>query len=249
MFRIVIVGWKAEQYVERCLNSVIHQSVQDWTACVVLDPSDDRTVEIAQAVAAKDPRFKIVANDKQMFSIPNIIRSITEQRPENNDVIVIIDADDWLTNNESLNTVKMCYDNNPDLMVTHGSWVSYPEPNIVTNNRSHTEEDWVKGVRKVEWRASHLKTFKYRVWVLVDHSYLKDKTGEYIKVTGDLALMYPILELSGKNRVQYIPEQIYTYNQETPFNDHKLRLREQMDMTDYIAGMAPYECVRDFNSI
>jgi len=49
--------------------------VQDWTACVVIDPSDDRTIEIAQAVAAKDSRITMIANEKQLYAIPNIIRS------------------------------------------------------------------------------------------------------------------------------------------------------------------------------
>jgi len=241
MFRIVVVGWKAEPYVERCLNSIIHQSVQDWTACVVLDPSDDRTVEIAQAVAAKDSRIAVVANEKQLYAIPNIIRSIDEQRPADDDVIVTLDVDDWFSGPDTLEIVKRYYDSNPDLLMTHGSWVSYPHPDAPTNNRPYNHEDWVKGVRKVDWRASHLRTFKYKVWKHVNFNDLKDNAGVYYKSAWDLAVMMPMLELSGPNRVAYVSEKIYTYNQETPYNDSKMRLQEQMRYADEIASKSPYQ--------
>lgn len=249
MFRFAIVGWKAEQYISRCLLSVTKQDIPDWTACVVLDPAEDATVKLAQEFAKRDSRVKVIANDKQMYSIPNIIRAIAEQQPEDEDIIAILDADDWLTNNESLDIVKICYDSNPETLVTHGSWVSYPAPEVVTNNGAYTDEDWIKGIRKVDWRASHFRTFKYKIWRHVDHKYLKTSDGEYIRVAGDLAIMYPLLEMCGKHRVRYIPEKIYTYNQETPCSDSKIRLKEQMDMADYIAGMSPCVYLENFNTV
>ena len=240
MFRIVIVGWRAEQYVERCLNSVLHQSVSDWTACVVLDPSDDRTVEIAQAVAAKDSRITVIANETQMYAVPNIIRSIDEQHPSDNDVIATIDCDDWASGPDTLEVVKRYYDSNPDLLMTHGSWMPYPRPTDPTNNGPYSAEDWAKGLRRVDWRATHLRTFKYKVWKHVNHDDFRGPDGEYAKVAWDLFLMWPMLEMSGMCRVQYIPDRIYTYNQETPFNDNKLRLQEQMFLADYIAAKPPY---------
>jgi hypothetical protein len=207
---------------------------------VVLDPSEDRTVELANKFCALDSRIKVIANSTHMYSIPNIIRSITEQDPEDDDIIAILDGDDWLAMNISLELVKDYYDANPELLVTHGSWVSYPDPNVINNSCPYTEEDWNKGIRKVDWRASHLRTFKYKVWKNVKHDDLKGPDGEFIRVAGDLAVMYPMLEMSGRDRVQFIPEKIYVYNQETQYNDHKLRVQEQMNMADYIASKPPY---------
>jgi len=245
MFRIVIVGWKAERYVERCLNSVIHQMVQDWTACVVLDPAEDRTAEIAKSFELKDPRFKVILNSTRMYSIRNIIRSIIEQHPSDEDIIAILDADDWFSDTDTLKIVKKYYDANPNLLVTHGSWVSYPDPSVFTNNCSYTAEDWAKGIRKVNWRASHLRTFKFKIWKHVKHEDFKGSDGEYVKAAGDLALMYPMLEIAGQHRIQYIHELIYTYNQETPDNDHKVHLQEQMSTADYIAAKKPYDYIEN----
>lgn len=245
MFRIVIVGWKVEQYIERCLNSVLTQSVSEWTACIVLDPAEDRTVEIAESFSLKDPRFKVVSNNKRMYAIPNIIHSIIEQHPSDNDIIATLDADDWLSGPNTLEIVKRYYDRNPELLVTHGSWISYPNPNIPTNNHPYTAEDWIKGVRQVPWRATHLRTFKYRVWKHVKDEDLRGADGKYYDIAWDLAIMLPMLEIAGKDRVQYVAEHIYTYNQETPYNDYKLRLKDQESTADSINKKEPYAYIEN----
>lgn len=240
MYRIVIIGWRVETYIERCISSVIAQDIKDWTACVVIDPSDDRTVEIAESFAARDSRIKVISNPTQMFATANIVRSINEQSPSDNDIIVTLDADDWFAGPDTLSIVDGYYRKDPNLLVTHGSWVSFPNPSANTNNAPYSTADWDKGIRTVDWRASHLRTFKYKVWKHVKDEDLKGPDGLYARVAWDLAIMFPILEMSGRYRVQYVPERIYVYNQESPFNDGKMRLREQMQFADYFAAKVPY---------
>jgi glycosyltransferase involved in cell wall biosynthesis len=240
MFRIVIPGWCVEKYIEKCLTSVINQKCKDWTACVVLDPSRDKTLEIAISIAAKDSRIRVVSNESQMFATANIVRSIREQHPQDEDIIVTLDADDWFTIPETLSIVEEYYKRDPQTLVTHGSWVSYPDSYANTNNAPYSPSDWARGIRHVDWRASHLRTFKYKVWKYIKDKDLRGPDGLYARVAWDLAIMFPMLELSGINRVKFVNELIYTYNQETPYNDGKMRLEEQMRMADYFAAKKPY---------
>lgn len=241
MFRIVIVGWRVGRYIERCIRSVIDQECKDWTACIVLDPSDDDSYEVACRVSNGDDRIKLCYNSHQAFATANIINSIKGQPCQDDDVIVTLDADDWFASTSTLSIVKRYYDAQPELLVTHGSWVSYPNPAANTNNFPYSTEDWQKGVRKVNWRASHLRTFKYKVWKHVKEDDLKGPDGIFARVAWDLAIMFPMLELSGYNRVKFIPELLYVYNQETPYNDGKMRLKEQMLFADYFAAKKPYD--------
>jgi glycosyltransferase involved in cell wall biosynthesis len=239
MFRVVIVGGPAEKYIDRCLQSVLEQDCPDWTACVVLDPAGDQTIYKAIKYTA-DSRITVVANNTRMYALPNIIRSIVEQSPSPEDVILTLDADDWCSGPGSLSVVKRYYDRNPEILMTHGSWLPYPLMPVATNNYPYSLEDWVKGVRKVDWRASHLRTFKYKVWKCVKDEDLRDVNKKYFETAWDLAMMMPMLEMCGPNRVKYISERVYTYNQETPFNDGKIRLKEQMDTSKYIANKPAY---------
>jgi len=239
MFRIVIVGGPVEKYIDRCLESVLSQDCPNWTACVVLDPVGDNTFEKTLNYVS-DNRMNVIPNNKKMFALPNIIRSIEEQNPSPEDVILTLDADDWFSGPNSLSIVKRYYDRNPILLMTHGSWLPYPHLPVDTNNYPYSLEDWVKGIRKVDWRASHLRTFKYKVWKYVKDEDLRNFDKKYFETAWDLAIMMPMLEMCGPNRVQYISERIYTYNQETPFNDGKIRLKEQMATSRYIANKLIY---------
>ncbi len=241
MFRIVIVGWRVEKYIERCLNSAISQAEKDWTACVVLDPCKDQSLKLAKCIAKTDSRIRVIGNKKKQYATANIMRSISEQIPADDDVIVTLDGDDWFVGNDTLSIVKRYYTQNPNLLVTHGSWISYPDPSMETNNIPYSKEDWEIGVRKVGWRASHLRTFKYKVWKYVDHKDLIGPDGLYARVAWDLAIMFPMLEMAGQDRVKYVFERIYTYNQESPYNDHKMRLKEQKLFADYFVNKTPYQ--------
>lgn len=239
MFKIVIVGGPAEKYIVRCLKSVLSQKVQDFQACVVLDPVGDKTYDNAKSFESE--KIKIIQNTNRLYALPNIIRSINELNCSDDDIICTVDADDWLKDENSLLKVKQRYDNNPDLLVTYGSWQSYPDPNAITNNRPHTEEDFKKGIRRVAFRATHLRTFKYKVWKHIKEKDLKDDHGKFFETAWDLSFMWPLLEQAGYNRSAYIPDILYVYNQEHPFNDSKMRLREQMFYTDFIAARPPYQ--------
>lgn len=239
MFRIAIIGWKAEEYIERCISSVISQDFKDWTACVIIDPSEDRTAEMAERLTKQDSRIKFIANKVRMFALPNFVQSIREQQPQDEDILVTLDADDWFAGPDTLSIVDSYYKRNPEILVTHGSWISYPNPSVPNINIPYTSAEWERGIRK-GFHASHLRTFKYKVWKHVKDEDLRDSNGLYIQVAGDVAIMSPVLEMAGRDRVQFIPELIYVYNQETPYNCHKLKAEKQTQSAEYTINRTPY---------
>lgn len=238
-FRIVVVGWNVEKYIIKCINSIIEQDFKNWTLCAVLDPSNDNTFEVVKIFS--DDRIKIIYNENQQYALLNIIKSIKEQNPEDEDIIVTVDGDDWLYSAQTLSIVDRYYNNNPELIVTHGSWVPYPNSHAITNNSPYTLSDFKNNIRKVAWRASHLRTFKYKAWKRIKDNDFRDHEGKYYRSAWDLAIMWPILEMATFNRTKFISEPLYVYNQENPYGDTFMRLQEQMRYTDYIARMKPYD--------
>jgi len=170
MFRIVIVGGPAEGYIKECLQSLQAQTVTDWTACVVLDPVGDKTIEQAESFCGADPRIKVISNAERKFALWNTCVSIESMPCEPEDILVSIDADDWLAGSNSLEVVKAAYDSDPKLLLTYGSWLPFPNPKANTNTKApYTEADFKVNIRKMSWRASHLKTFKHKLWAKVNH--------------------------------------------------------------------------------
>lgn len=244
MLQIVVVGGPAEGYVKTCLQSLVEQTVTDWRACVVLDPVGDRTVE--DACSIKDSRINVIENAERQFALKNTCDAVDLLDPAPDDIIVSVDADDWLARRDSLEVVKSAYNADPKILLTYGSWMSYPNAGANTNTKEgYTQADFDKGIRKVYWRGSHLKTFKHKLWSRVDREHFKDPRGGYFRVAWDLAFMWPMLEMAGYSRTKWIKDRIYVYNQETPNNDAKLYLRQQMFFTNYMAAMPPYKLVEE----
>ncbi|MCM1177559.1 MAG: glycosyltransferase [Clostridium sp.] len=57
---IIIPIYNVEQYLERCLKSIIDQTFTDWKAILVNDGSTDSSLAIAEKFASRDRRFIII---------------------------------------------------------------------------------------------------------------------------------------------------------------------------------------------
>lgn len=246
MFKILVVGAFAEKYIKRCLNSITIQECGDWKAQVVLDPiAGDNSYDIA--CEFKSEKLGVFKNETRSYALANLLKAVSMLNCSDEDILLFVDADDWLMHRKVLDILKTYYDTNPDLLVTYGSWISYPNPLTITNCYAYSRSDFEKGIRKVNWRASHLRTMKYKVWKNIKDNDLRGPDGEYYRVTWDLAFMWPSIEMAGFERIKFIPELLYCYNEETPHNDKKEHLKEQMAMTDYIAARSPYDYRESFS--
>jgi len=238
MLKILIVGGPVEYYIERCLKSLVLQFHTDWEAQVVLDPFKDRSVE--KALNWQSDKLRVHVNRERQTALPNLIKAAEMLHPSDEDILVTLDADDWLYDVNTLAIVAQYYQKNPELLLTHGSWVGFPNVKVQTNNAPYTKEEFSGNIRKIWWRASHLRTFKYKLWKHVKDEDLRDERGCYYESAWDLAMMWPMLEMAGYDRIKFIPEKLYVYNMENPCNDAKMRVRQQMFYTEYIARKAPY---------
>jgi hypothetical protein len=69
--------------------------------------------------------------------------------------------------------------------------------------------------RSAPWWASHLKTFKLALWNQLDASELQLSNGEWLRHAVDLAVMFPLMEMSGSHQC-FIPDVVYLYNSSRP---------------------------------
>lgn len=241
-FKIMVVGGYAEPYIEKCLKSIESQNYTNWKAQVILDPIDN---SFQKAVKFQSNKISVLLNGERRYNIANFLNAVTLLKPDDNDVLIMIDGDDWLADSSVLELLNSYYEKQPDLLLTHGSWKPYPDPNKPTNNGSYSEADFEVGIRRAPWRASHLRTCRYKLWKHLKDESLRD-TDYYYKVTGDLAIMFPLLEMAGFKRIKFIPEILYIYNQETPFNDEKVIHSEQREKDKKIRSLTPYSYREEF---
>ena len=224
LFNIVVPVFNSEMYLEKCLNSIVKQTHQRFQVQVVDDCSSDSSYEIANSICEKNKNFKLFRNPRRIGALNNIFNLLYTKIEEPSKTIdVIIDGDDYLYSSDVLNIIEEKYIKT-NCLITYGSHIS---------SKGVLGKKYPKIIRKLNlfrkyfWYASHLKTFRHDLWLAINPQDFLNKNGEYFPVASDLAIMFPMLEMAG-NRQEFITEILYSYNDNNPISDHKIRRKEQI---------------------
>lgn len=92
MISVIIPVYNAEKYIERCLESLLHQSFGDWEAICVDDGSKDASGEILDKIAASDSRIRVLHIENGGVSNARNM-GIAAARGES---VLFVDSDDFL---------------------------------------------------------------------------------------------------------------------------------------------------------
>lgn len=241
MISIVVPCFNAEDYVRQCISSIQCQSYTDYKAVVVDDCSTDQTHKSCQEAIAGDSRFQLIQSQENSGPLASIMLGIKHLAPPSERILAIVDGDDYLCNHLAFDIVLHTY-KRTRCWVTYGSFLTSSgaviNPHIGKRYDVETISD--NAFRRAPWRASHLKTFKAHVCMKIRDADLRNPMGKYWPVTGDMALMFPILEMAGE-RQEAIPDYIYHYRDNLCSNEHMLRPSEQYKIDQLLRAMAPYQ--------
>lgn len=145
--------YNGEQYLGECIESVLAQDYKNWEYHVVNNCSTDRTLEIAERYARKDPRIKVFTNKQfvGMYENHNIaLRSISPHGKYTK----IVCADDWIMPDCLSKMVQFaeehpavgiigCYQRSGD----HIRWQELPRTITVLSGRDVCRLALLKGVQ------------------------------------------------------------------------------------------------------
>lgn len=241
-FKIVVPAYNSEDYIGACLKSIASQNYQNFEVFVLDDNSSDQTPDIIESFCKTEESFWWKLNDRNMGAVANINRGIKLLRPKKrNNVVVLVDGDDWLAHDDVLGKVKSVYDET-DCLLTYGTYVEHPSGRTPQHHKTDYSEDVIKNRSyrdKDVVHYSHLRTFRYGIWKYIDETDLMDDSGEFYQAGGDLSYIFPLLELAG-DRVEKIDDVLYVYNKENPLNDHKVNRKEQLSTEEEIRNKERY---------
>jgi glycosyltransferase involved in cell wall biosynthesis len=216
MIKIISCFWNASKYIEKCVNSIKSQTFSDYKVFLVDDMSTDDTVKIIESLIDSDDRFILVKNDEKKFKLRNMDELIMDEEIfDNEDIIIELDGDDWLFDNNVLNLINEKYTSNKNLWLTNGSF-------IYSNGRfGFASKVNYKTIRQDVFTFSHLRTWKVHLWRQIDEESFLDDSEKYFNSAADVAYSFPMIEMAGEDHYEFIPQILYVYNEESPYNDHK----------------------------
>jgi glycosyltransferase involved in cell wall biosynthesis len=221
LLKIIINCGRCEEYIGACLQSLLMQTYFYWQAVVTIDRRGDRTYEKATEAAGGDPRILITRNRRRLYPMENIVRGMRRCDTEPEDVIVILDGDDWFITDRALERIAFEYVDE-ECWMTYGTWIS--------NSRDHPGR-WPAyrdgaSFRDEPWLGTAVRTWKKWLFDEISARDLRDRQGRYFRISEDVAYMFPMLEMATTRRAHHIAEPLILYNRNS-HHDPKRRLKNE----------------------
>lgn len=236
-FTIIIPAYNCGDWVEWNLNSALRQEYDNYDIVYVDDCSTDNTLEIVNGVLNKsNKKFEIVSNKKNEKALYNLYTQI--HRAKEKTIIVTLDGDDALAGTHVLHKLNELYQNQ-NCWMTVGSYVQ--NDNYMVVSPSVSDNYWKQNIRKAPWSFSHLRTFRRELFCKIKKEDLLDIDGRFFPCTFDRAMMYPMVEMSGKDRVRLVNDILYIYNRKNPISVDRVQRPDQLRIEGQVSNKKPYK--------
>ncbi len=205
---IIIPVYNLEQYLPKCLDSILEQSFGDFEIICVNDGSSDNSIEVLQNFKNKDDRVIIIDKKNEGSGVArNTALSIAK-----GEYIFFVDGDDWLENNALEKMVSKADELNTDILIFGG--LSYYEDK--GQNGGYSANKLPKNYLNKVFSANDIKKdiFKFpsTAWTkLYRHEFLtkNDIKFQLIKAGQDqLPFFHSMITAE---RIALYPENLYCY--------------------------------------
>jgi hypothetical protein len=188
-------------------------------------------------MAPQDTRTRLMKNPVREAALQNAW-DIWVELPDD-EVIVWLDGDDWLAHDRALEVVAAAYQ--------AGAWLTYGQfmqPDGTVGFASRYPAGSL--VRKMDWRATHLKTFRAGLVKKIDPKDLHKPDGSWCDLAIDHAVMYPLLEMAGE-RYACIDKIVCTYNFDASWwaNRNEVERVAERAEDNRFRAMPPYQRLTD----
>jgi len=225
MIHAIIRGRNCQKYIATCLRSIAAQKYTDWHAHISLDDPTDKSEDAAKSIIQRlgiSSRCTLKTNKRHQGLSKNLYRTLQTCGANSNDICAIVDADDFI-HKGTFRYINKLYERKPSILLTYGSYIKLSKGRRTRISRVYKKE---AQVRKAKWHASHLKTFKFKLFRELPEEYVKDEKGEWLPAASDLAIMMGLIEMAGLDQCKYVEKLCYYWRDDTPYKtDRKLQLK------------------------
>lgn len=217
MLIVLTTNFNNEAYIERCLQSIQNQQVTDWRCYVMDDLSEDGSKDIIRRFT--DDRFVFIENSTKQYQLGNYHQILSGQKVSDEDICVAVDGDDWLPDVDVFKRVVEAYSDGSTWM----TWGDY-----VSTDGTHYNPTEIGDIFTFRhWKTPlHLRTWKAFLWRKIRVEDMQDDRGEFFRVAGDLAFLFPMIEMAGRH-ARYLDSINYCYNVDNRLSNRFLRPEEQ----------------------
>ena len=158
LFSIIVPVYKVENFIEKCLDSILLQTYTDFELIIIDDGSPDRCPSICDYYEEKDSRVKVIHKQNGgLSSARNAGLKVAQ-----GEYVLFLDSDDFFISENVLDYISKRTCKNPDLILyktaisdESGKQILYPKMDFSFVNKKNTYEDMLLlTVKGEEFQAS-----------------------------------------------------------------------------------------------
>jgi len=242
---VVTASYNNKEWYQKNLDSFFSQDYKSARMIYIDDCSTDGTTELVEAYIAQngfEDRITLIKNDQRCGHLANQYNAI--HSCHNEDIIVILDGDDWFAHNHVLSYINNVY-SDPTI------WMTFGQFKFLSNGRiprfRHYSEKRIKNndFRKDPFYLSHLRTFYAGLFKKIKRADLIYED-DFFKMAADRATMYPMIEMASKGHFKLLDEVLLIYNNKNSLNCLKTARRLCFRLTRYIQKQPKYEPIETY---
>lgn len=145
LISIIVPVYNADQYIERCIKSILSQIYSNIEVILVDDGSSDKSPIICDSYAATYSNIYVIHQKNAGVSVA---RNVGIQNSQG-EWICLVDADDYISEHFIQELMELCKENNCECAVCH----------YVITKESHCKFDLVKDTRIVSGSEAVIEQF------------------------------------------------------------------------------------------
>ena len=230
--------FNSEKYIGKCIESVKSQTFKNFKMVITDDMSTDNSREVVKTLIENDDRFLLIENTKKLYMPGNHLQVSKLNFVDDEDILVTLDGDDWFPDSDVLSRIFMYYFRT-NILMSFGQFVHYHGEGKYSSGFTQKPNSFID-IRNLPWTTSHLRTYKAKVFKRIDENDLIGPTGNFWETAGDLAVIYPMIEMVGEENIHFTNDINLVYNIESNLNDYKVDLTRQTTYANLIRSKNSY---------
>jgi glycosyltransferase involved in cell wall biosynthesis len=240
---IVIPVYNGGEYFEKCLESILNQTYQNWECIINNNCSKDNTLETAKKFSEKDRRFKIFSNEQFLRMTPNWNMACSKASSSAK-YLKVLGADDWLFP-ESIEKMVEVMETNPSVGICSSyrlnhTTVDMDGLNIWDGNVYNGKEILYRQLVRtldisgsnstVMFAVEHLKKIPRYPVVFDETTYHEDTELEYEMMNNsDVGFVFQVLSYTRRHAKAHTTTEVYRYNTLLQLNEKVLWVYKEHD--------------------
>ena len=238
-FVFIVPMSNSAEWVEKSLSSIFSQNYDNYHVICIDDNSIDKTITCINTCTSewkKEDKITLIKNNADQGALASIYAAIHTCKDD--DICILLHGDDWLSPNpEILSFYNKIY-TDKTVWATYGQFIKYPSGKLGNCAEYNFVTARTNKFRREPFIAGHLKTFYAWLFKLIQPKSFFYR-GKFIQNATDMAIMYPILELSGFHTA-FISTVNYVHNTSNAISTIKYDNLPINEVSNWIRAQKPY---------